>query len=351
MIEKYYNEETKRYRIVKALEELTNNTLEDKVALYKMLKHNVEANVLIVDYIKYFEKNINTKIGFCFFDKQCFSNYLIRGRCFICEKFESESHKSTPYYTNKDDFEKIFSGSIIDKELCVCKNCFGKKVTNIYLNKLKKDIERFDCNECKQSIDEKNKKDIEMTKFAKIEGVVTDTMGNLAIIKDNVGYTISENGELVAVAVGVTPDKAYATIQCLVADLKERDVVIDPKHKKPVFVEKVSGNRVRFRDVIGSSTYDRDFVPDPITGEATIYKIISVIRLVRGNRDVLAIINRYGRDRVFDVMVNQYLSYGDVKVDRIEAEINPTLIQLNMTSAMENMTNTVKNLLEHLEVK
>ena len=144
---------------------------------------------------------------------------------------------------------------------------------------------------------------------------------------------------------------AYANIRVVVGELKERDVVVDPVNGNPVFVESAEGTRVTFRDVLNATSVVRDFVPDEITGEATVTKLISVIKLVRGNRNILPVINRYGKDTVFDVMINQYLSYGDVDAARIEAEINPTMIQLEMTRSMSAMTKKVGELVDTLENK
>lgn len=185
-------------------------------------------------------------------------------------------------------------------------------------------------------------------KFAKINNVTTATDGQLAIVKDGVAYILTEDNQLVAVAASVTPDRAYASIRVVANDVKERDIVLDPCNGNPVFVEKTEGTRITFRDVINATSVVRDFVPDEITGEATVTKLISVIKLVRSNRNVLPIINRYGKDTVFEVMVNQYLSYGDVDATRIEAEINPTMIQLDMTRSMKNMTDKVGELVDKL---
>ena len=188
-------------------------------------------------------------------------------------------------------------------------------------------------------------------KFAKINSVTTATDGQLAIVKNGIAYVLDAENQLVPVAAGVTTDMAYANIRVVVGELKERDVVVDPVNGNPVFVESAEGTRVTFRDVLNATSVVRDFVPDEITGEATVTKLISVIKLVRGNRNILPVINRYGKDTVFDVMINQYLSYGDVDAARIEAEINPTMIQLEMTRSMSAMTKKVGELVDTLENK
>lgn len=254
-----------------------------------------------------------------------------------------------------------------------CLKCFTKILTAAYINENKSSVIINDnytkaineINEVMNGVKKmtlkqnngcyvgnKEKKEMTMNnKFAKINSVTTATDGQLAIVKNGIAYVLDAENQLVPVAAGVTTDMAYANIRVVVGELKERDVVVDPVNGNPVFVESAEGTRVTFRDVLNATSVVRDFVPDEITGEATVTKLISVIKLVRGNRNILPVINRYGKDTVFDVMINQYLSYGDVDAARIEAEINPTMIQLEMTRSMSAMTKKVGELVDTLENK
>ena len=337
-MEGYFDRSTERYKVLKYLNDVAGTHHADVTCFAKMLKKNMEKGVWLVDTINKVERNPKLCLGFesnlARLQLSDLSRYI--GHCPICKK-QSKIIKKEQIC--KRDRELICDG--FDEEF-ICIDCLGKRITQTYINE--------GLNKSTSNIGEKKMaEEVKNEKFVKIEGLVTDTVGNLAIIKDGVAYSITEDGSLVAVAAGATPDKAYALIKVSVSGVKKGAVVIDPKHNKPVFVEAVNGSRMTFRDIIGQSSYDRDFVPDVITGEATVLQVISVIKLVRGNNEILGLINRYGSTKVFNTLVNQYLTYGDVNASRIEAEINPAMIQLNLTTSMNNMTAAIGELLARMK--
>lgn len=330
-METYFDYGTKKFRTIKYLKENGSNV--EPYRLGNMIKYNYENfGVCLTKSIAVLEAQQKLALGFDGWLKDGVAPNINIGLCFLCGNKKHVIDCDNLSSTNK---RIIFEGFTNGKTICT--DCFYKLITKLYIKKFSKNstINKGD----KEMAEVKNEK------FVKIEGLVTDTVGNLAIMKDGVAYTLAEDGSLVPVAAGATPDKAYAVIKVSVSGVKKGAVVIDPKHNKPVFVDRVSGSRMTFRDIIGQSTYERDFVPDVITGEATVLQVISVIKLVRGNGEILGLINRYGNEKVFNTLVNQYLTYGDVNATRIEAEINPAMIQLNLTNSMNAMTAAIAELL------
>lgn len=352
-------------------QKIDSSDVELKHTFAKMLQTNIDKNIFIKNNIALAESSIFA-LGLSFFKSMedinsFFDANAKKSSCKICN---SQQLEKVTNFCCKDGVRKDENNEYFDKEfmkICrdanylisysetgvtyICLKCFLRILTVAYIRKNKCVVEELNtvqnngCFEC--NIEEKTKEN-KMDKFAKVNNVTTATDGQLAIVKDGIAYILDENNAMVPVASCPATDRSYASIRVLITDVKERDVVLDPSNKNPVFVEKTEGNRVTFRDILNATSIVRDFVPDEITGEATVTKLVSVIRLVRGNRTILPVINRYGKDRVFDVMINQFLSYGTVDAGRIEAEINPTMIQLEMTKSMQSMTNAVGNLVEKL---
>jgi len=390
----YKEPDNKGYKVVQFAKDVQNGTftftsaIEMKKLFSQMLNTNYSKYVYVSKSVGLYENTI-FKLGLSFFnsvekiDKFFEDNKKQDKKCSCCN-----SNNNVANFCFRSGMRRIVETENFDKEfieICrkakfavnandhgvayICRKCFTKILTKAYINfnnisvdaikgemsdlliKSKAIVENSNKNGngCLDVNKEYKKESKGMNeKFAKINNVTTATDGQLAIVKDGVAYILTEDNQLVAVAASVTPDRAYASIRVVANDVKERDIVLDPCNGNPVFVEKTEGTRITFRDVINATSVVRDFVPDEITGEATVTKLISVIKLVRSNRNVLPIINRYGKDTVFEVMVNQYLSYGDVDATRIEAEINPTMIQLDMTRSMKNMTDKVGELVDKL---
>lgn len=382
------------YKVVQFAKDVMNGSfsgcsdVEMKDIFSKMLHTNTRNGVFVSKSVTLYESSVFS-IGLNYFKSiESIKKFFVDNKKEkICDNCRSSANVAN--FCLKTGLRKVQETENFDREFieicrkakfnvhcsdtgvsCFCLKCFTKILTAAYINENKSSVIINDnytktINEINKvmngvkkmtlkqnngcSVGNKEKKEMTMNnKFAKINSVTTATDGQLAIVKDGIAYVLDAENQLVPVAAGVTTDMAYANIRVVVGELKERDVVVDPVNGNPVFVESAEGTRVTFRDVLNATSVVRDFVPDEITGEATVTKLISVIKLVRGNRNILPVINRYGKDTVFDVMINQYLSYGDVDAARIEAEINPTMIQLEMTRSMSAMTKKVEELVDTL---
>lgn len=376
---KSYEDGKGGYSVIKYVTDVNSGkhselSVSDKKNIFsEMLKKNAAKKIFVGKSVALFESSIFALGISCFNSIEKIDGFFSKNKrekkCGHCAGTEDVANFCMKTGIRKDTSNEAFDSEFMliaeDAGWAIrfsdtgvyyaCKKCFRSILTLAYINVNGAEFQAaadFGIKEQDKgcAVEENKTKEFKMSeKFVRVNGVVTSVDGQLAIQKDGVAYVMGEAGVLTPVAANPTTDaRAYANIRVLLKDLKAKDLVIDPVTKVPMFVENVAGNRVTMRDVISATSFVRDFVPDEITGEATVTVLISVIKMIRTNSDVLPLINRYGKERVFDVIVNQYLSYGNVDAKRIEAELNPVVVQLAMTNALQDMTTKVGGLVDRL---